>query len=94
MQNLNVTSSTERPQLQKYHSLFKQNGSEFKGMVTQDFQNFKIAFAAKRTKLKNHCFCSFLKNFQRSKKVTIFTDSHQDFSAQPISSRSKVLLRI
>jgi hypothetical protein len=42
----------------------------FKGMVTQDFQNFKITFAAKRTKLKNHCFCSFLKNFQRSKKVT------------------------
>jgi hypothetical protein len=66
----------------------------FNGMVTQDFQNFKITFAAKRTKLKNHCFCLFLKNFQRSKNVTIFTDTHQDFSAQPIHSRSKLLLGI
>jgi hypothetical protein len=35
-----------------------------------------------------------LKNLQRSKKSQIFTDSHQDFSAQPAYFRSKLLLRI
>jgi hypothetical protein len=39
-------------------------------MVTQDFQNFKIAFTVKRTSWKIIAFAHFLKNFQRSKKVT------------------------
>jgi hypothetical protein len=43
----------------------------FKGMVTQDFQTFKNAFAVNGTKLKNHCFCSFLKTFNEAKKSQI-----------------------
>jgi hypothetical protein len=66
----------------------------FNGIVTQDSQNFKIAFAAKRTKLKNHCFCSSFKKLStKQKSHKIFTDSHQDFSAQPTFFRSQLLLK-
>jgi hypothetical protein len=48
-----------------------QNGSDFNGMVTQDSQHFfKLLLLPKEQSWKIIAFCSFLKNFQRSKKVT------------------------
>jgi hypothetical protein len=40
---------------------------KFKGTVSQDFSKLKVAFALQKKEVRKSLFCSFLKNFQRSK---------------------------
>jgi hypothetical protein len=66
----------------------------FNGIVTQDSQHFLSYFCCQKNKVeKSLLFAHFEKTFNETKKSQIFTDSHQDFSAQLTFSRSQLLLK-
>jgi hypothetical protein len=48
--------------------------------VSQDFSKLCNCFCCQKNEVKKFLLLLILKNFQRSKIITEFTDSHQDFS--------------
>jgi hypothetical protein len=71
-----------------------QIGTEFSKASDTRFRYFKSYFCCQKNKVKKSLLLLITqKVFNEAKSHKIITDSHQDFSAQPTFSRSKLLLK-